>query len=90
MSPNGAYSRLANALKKRAGAHHICYEADDLDRACEDLRQQAMLLLCKPVPAKAFPHRRIAWVMDRSAILVELLERGTGPLSLASISGGLK
>jgi len=90
VTPNGPDSKLTNALKKGGGPHHICYETDDLDRACENLRGQAMLVLSKPVPAKAFPGRRIAWVMDQSAILIELLERGEGPLSLASISADSK
>jgi hypothetical protein len=30
-----------------------------------------------PVPAVAFRNRRIAWLVDPSCILVELVERGT-------------
>lgn len=85
VTPNGPNSKLTNALRKGGGLHHLCYEVSDINRACEHLRDQAMLLLTEPVPAAAFPGRRIAWLMDCSGFLVELLERGDGPLSLASI-----
>ena len=83
--PNGVDSKLNNALRKEGGLHHLCYEVSDIEYACEHLRSQAMLMLGEPVPAAAFPGRRIAWFMDRSGFLVELLESGYGPLSLASI-----
>ena len=83
--PDGTGSKLTNALRKGGGLHHLCYEVSDISRACEHLRNQAMLMLAEPVPAAAFPGRRIAWFMDRSELLVELLERGDGPLSLMSL-----
>jgi methylmalonyl-CoA/ethylmalonyl-CoA epimerase len=85
ITPSGPDSKLTNALKKGGGLHHLCYEVDDIHRACAYLRDQAMFILAEPVPAAAFPGRRIAWLMDRSGFLVELLERGEGLLSLASI-----
>jgi hypothetical protein len=35
------------------------------------------MILRSPVPAVAFRNRRIAWLMDRHCILVELVEQGT-------------
>lgn len=85
ITPNGVDSKLTNALRKGGGLHHLCYEVGDIAHACEHLRNQAMLMLAEPVPAAAFPGWRIAWFMDRSGFLVELLESDNGPLSLASI-----
>jgi len=85
VTPNGPSSKLTNALVKGGGLHHLCYEVSDIHLAGEHLRNQAMLLLAEPVPAAAFLGRRIAWFMDRSRFLVELLESGEGPLSLTSI-----
>jgi methylmalonyl-CoA/ethylmalonyl-CoA epimerase len=78
--PNGRDSKLAGALARGGGLHHVCYEVDILAPACEGLRNDGMLLLGDPVPAVAFGGRPIAWLMDRTGTLVELLEDGPGPL----------
>lgn len=83
--PSGPESKLIKALRKGGGLHHLCYEVNDIVRACNHLRDQAMLTLSNPVPAAAFPGRQIAWFMDRGAFLIELLESGTGYLALASV-----
>ena len=56
----------------------------DIERACEQLREQSMMLIAPPVPAVAFGGRRIAWLMDGGCFLVELVEAGPGPLCLAN------
>lgn len=83
VTPNGPRSKLLGALQKGGGLHHLCYEVDDMERACVHLRGRSMLMIARPTPAVAFPGRRIAWFMDRSNFLLELLESGEGPLSLS-------
>jgi len=82
IAPTGESSKLTRALRQGGGLHHLCYEVNDMDRACAHLRDHEMLALSAPVPAAAFPGRRIAWFMDRFRGLVELLEQGDGALSL--------
>ncbi|MEN6407985.1 MAG: VOC family protein [Thermoguttaceae bacterium] len=74
VAPDGPRSKLANALKKGAGLNHLCYLTSDIEEDCRRLREGGMLLLHAPVPAKAFSNRRIAWLMGRDGIPVELLE----------------
>ncbi len=88
VSPNGPESKLVRGMRKGGGLHHLCYEVDEIERACEHLRARGMLPLAEPVPAVAFPGRRICWLMDDANSLVELVERKNGPLSLASLSPG--
>jgi methylmalonyl-CoA/ethylmalonyl-CoA epimerase len=78
VTPTGQESKLSRALAKGGGLHHLCYEVDDIDAACSHLRDKQMLALSDPTPAVAFSGRRIAWFMDRGAMLVELLESGPG------------
>lgn len=85
IAPNGAGSKLCNALKKGGGLHHFCYEVDDLQKARTNLRKQGMMMIGEPVSAAAFPDRKIAWLMGHNRILVEILEHGVGELSLVSI-----
>ncbi|MDR3671927.1 MAG: VOC family protein [Holophaga sp.] len=83
VSPEDGRSRLAGALEKRGeGLHHLCYQVPRLADACAELRDGGQLLLAEPVPAAAFGGRPIAWFMDRSGLLTELVEAGPGPLSL--------
>jgi methylmalonyl-CoA/ethylmalonyl-CoA epimerase len=85
ITPNGEKSKLTSALSQGGGLHHFCYEVDDLNLACANLRKEKMMMVGKPVTAEAFPGRKIAWFIGRNRVLIELLEAGNGPLSLTSI-----
>ncbi len=88
ISPFGATSKLSRALTRGEGLHHMCYEVPELTVAVENLRRRGMMPVAEPAPAAAFPGRQISWLMDRSKSLVELLESGSGPLSLESLKAG--
>jgi len=85
VTPVGERSKLRNALSKGVTLHHVCYEVSDLTAALTHLRDGGMLVIGEPTPAVAFGGRRIAWLMDRHAPLVELLEAGAGPFGLADL-----
>jgi len=76
VAPDGPNSRLVGALEKGGGVNHVCFAVDDIDLACQTLRQDGMFLVHPPVPAVSFKGRRIAWLMGRDRLLVELVERG--------------
>jgi len=78
IAPDGPGSKLADALNKGVGLHHLCYATETLDESCDYLRQQGMSLVRRPVGAVAFHGRRIAWLMGRDRMLVELVEQGAG------------
>lgn len=86
VAPLGPESKLANALAKGGGLHHLCYEVADIGAATALFRAAGCLVVGEPVAAAAFPGRRIAWLMDRQRLLIELLEAGPGPLGLATLS----
>jgi methylmalonyl-CoA/ethylmalonyl-CoA epimerase len=77
VTPDGPKSKLSNALKKGGGLNHLCYLSRSIDEDCRRLRDQGMLLLQSPVPAEAFAGRRIAWLMGRDGIPIELVESET-------------
>lgn len=76
VAPDGPESKLSGALSKGGGLNHLCYAVSDIDEACRELRNQAMLLMQPPIAAVAFPDRRIAWLIGRDRIPIELVERG--------------
>jgi len=76
VQPAGAQSPVRRFLEEqRGGLHHLCYEVEDLEAALADLTGRRALLLKPPLPAVAFSGRRIAWVMTREKLLLELLEQ---------------
>jgi methylmalonyl-CoA/ethylmalonyl-CoA epimerase len=73
VAPDGEKSKLARSAA-RGGLNHVCYGTDNIEDACTALRGDGMILLQAPVDAHAFPGRRIAWLMGRDGIPVELVE----------------
>jgi methylmalonyl-CoA/ethylmalonyl-CoA epimerase len=76
ISPDGPNSKLANALKKEGGINHICYSVPSVEDAMAALRERGFTAIQPPQPAVAFKGRRIAWLMNRDHLLIELVERG--------------
>jgi catechol 2,3-dioxygenase-like lactoylglutathione lyase family enzyme len=76
VSPDGPHSKLVGALKRGGGLNHLCYATDDIDRMCRALSAGGMIVIQEPLPAAAFPGRRIAWLMGGTGILTELVEEG--------------
>ena len=66
-----------NKIVKKSGScfYHVCFEVDNIDESVNDLRNSGYLLRHKPVKAKAFGGRKIAWMYHRDIGLVELLEK---------------
>jgi len=75
VSPDSAESKLSNALNQGVRLHHLCYATDSIDQSCAELRKKGMTLIQPPVGASAFPGRRVAWLMGRDRVLVELVEQ---------------
>lgn len=85
ITPIGTGGKLAVALGRGGGLHHMCYETDNFDMTCRHFRESKNILISLPVEAAAFPGRRIAWFMDSRKFLFELVESGNPPLSLKSL-----
>jgi methylmalonyl-CoA/ethylmalonyl-CoA epimerase len=76
IAPDGPQSRLSNALKKSGGINHACYSVPSMDDALTALQDRGYLVIHEPHLAVAFNDRKIAWLMNRDHLLVELVERG--------------
>jgi methylmalonyl-CoA/ethylmalonyl-CoA epimerase len=76
VEPSSEDSPVSLFLQERGGGlHHVCYEIEDIEAALADLRERGALITKPPLPAVAFAGRRIAWVVTRQKLLVELLEK---------------
>lgn len=76
VAPDGEDSKLVGAISRGGGLNHLCYATPDIEASCAKLRGQGMFILQQPVAAAAFPGRRIAWLMGRDRIPIELVEAG--------------
>lgn len=74
--PAGAASPVSRFLESNGGGlHHMCYAVADLDAAVNEFRSRGAVLAAPAKPAVAFEGRRIAWLMTREKLLIELLEQ---------------
>lgn len=74
VAPLGPDSPIHRILKKSGGTYHLCYEIADIEAAIARLRELGCFHVSGPVPAVAFEQRKIAWMMDKEGLLIELLE----------------
>ncbi len=76
VAPDSPESKLTEVAKNGGSLNHFCYRTHDIEQAVEDLRKTQMLVLCEPTPAPAFNGRRIAWLLGRDRVPIELVESG--------------
>ncbi len=78
IEPDGDSSPVARALRRGSGLHHLCYEVQDIEQAVAQARSAGALVVCEPVPARAFQGRHIAFVYPPVGGLIEFVEESTG------------
>ena len=76
VSPNAPDSVVAGLLKTYKNApYHICYVCEDLDGELKRLTGSGYVQIDSPVPAPAIGGRRVCFLMNRFAGMIELLEK---------------
>ena len=73
-------SNTLHIMKKVASPYHLCYEVQSVERMVQILKGRGYILTDGIKPAIAFGNRRIAFMLNREAGLIELLEgKGSEP-----------
>lgn len=76
LEPVDAASPVCGTLEKNGVTpYHTCYEVDSLDEAVADLRRMKYALVGAPAPAVAIGGRRVCFLYNRDAGLIELVEK---------------
>ncbi len=75
VAPLGEDSPVAQFLERGGGLHHLCYEVAGLEARVAEMRALGNLIVGPPTPAIAFENRRVAWLITREKLLIELLEK---------------
>ncbi len=66
---------LSPWLDKGTKMYHIAYEVNAMTEAVDKLAGEGAKLIVSPVPAIAFDNREIAFLLTRTMLLVELIQR---------------
>jgi len=62
-------------LNANTKVYHIAYHVDDIEYTIEQIRQFRARLIVSPVASIAFSGRKIAFVMLRSCLMIEFIEK---------------
>jgi methylmalonyl-CoA/ethylmalonyl-CoA epimerase len=81
VEPFGESSPVTRFLKNNNLIYHYCIETPDISASLETARRNKSLIVQRPVPAKLFNNRRIAWILTPDKYLIEFLEMDKGKLS---------
>ncbi|MHB8544097.1 MAG: VOC family protein [Leptospirales bacterium] len=63
-------------IKARVKMYHFAYQVDDINEAIDWARNQGAKVIVRPVPATAFMGCCISFMMFRSGLMVEFIEKG--------------
>jgi methylmalonyl-CoA/ethylmalonyl-CoA epimerase len=74
VEPAGERSPVLSFLSRGGGLHHLCFEVASLDQQLQRSRAEGNVVVRRPVPARAFDGRCIAWVYTKGQLLLEYLE----------------
>lgn len=78
LEPDGADSPLRPFLQRGQKMYHQAFETDAIEDAFAELVDAGAIARVAPIPAVAFEGRRIAFLMLRTLLLVELVETPRG------------
>ncbi len=65
---------LRNFVKRDGGFHHLCFRCSDLDEMIPELQKKDLRLLVAPEPGEAFNNNKIAFLMGRYNMNIELID----------------
>lgn len=77
VSPADPDSVVAGLLKKyKNSPYHLCYESTDFENDLSELTENGYTAIDLPTPAPALGNNRVAFLMNASIGMIELLEVG--------------
>jgi len=74
IEPLGDNQSLLNFVSRGGGFHHICFKCDNIDAGITDLREKGLLTLVPPQPGEAFNNNKIAFLLAKYGLNIELID----------------
>ena len=79
IAPLGDFSPVSDILlhnKNVSLPYHICYETDDMEKSLSVLKRRGFMMVKNLSPAVAFDNRMVAFLLNKSVGMIELVEKG--------------
>jgi methylmalonyl-CoA/ethylmalonyl-CoA epimerase len=65
---------LLNFVGRGGGFHHLCFKCSDIDEKIVELNNEGLLTLVPPQPGEAFNNNKIAFLLARYGLNIELID----------------
>lgn len=65
---------LLNFVNRGGGFHHICFKCSDIDKKIGELKDEGLILLVPPQEGEAFNNNKIAFLLGRYGLNIELID----------------
>ena len=76
LGDSGPVSDILLHNKNVSLPYHICYETDDMERSLSVLKRRGFMMVKNLSPAVAFDNRMVAFLLNKSVGMIELVEKG--------------
>ena len=74
IEPLESNQSLVNFVSRGGGFHHLCFKCDNLENQIEVLTGKGLLTLVSPQPGEAFNNHKIAFLLARYGLNIELID----------------
>jgi len=65
---------LQNFVNRGGGFHHICFKCSDINSKIKELSEKGLIVLVPPQPGEAFNNHKIAFLLARHGLNIELID----------------
>jgi methylmalonyl-CoA/ethylmalonyl-CoA epimerase len=73
IEPLESNQALVNFVNRGGGFHHLCFKCSDIDEQMAELEKKGLLTLVPPQPGEAFNNNKIAFLLARYGLNIELI-----------------
>ena len=74
IEPVAGNQSLINFVNRGGGFHHICFRCSDIQEKIHELTGKGLITLVPPQPGEAFNNNKIAFMLARHGINIELID----------------
>jgi methylmalonyl-CoA/ethylmalonyl-CoA epimerase len=65
---------LQNFVNRGGGFHHVCFKCSDIEVKIDELKNEGLILLVPPQEGEAFNNNKIAFLLARYGLNIELID----------------
>jgi methylmalonyl-CoA/ethylmalonyl-CoA epimerase len=65
---------LLNFVNRGGGFHHVCFKCSDIKEEMDELNAKGLMTLVPPQPGEAFNNNKIAFLLARYGLNIELID----------------